>query len=99
MQIILTIIGILLWIVSICLLIKDNIKLQMYIQEAEYSHQRILQSIYDKFCELVIKYQMDRENRDYKEIAYKMGELIEDKYMQEFVINWETKDVKLVDKK
>lgn len=99
MQIILTIIGILLWVVSICLLIKDNIKLQMYIQEAEYSHQRILQSIYDKFCELVIKYQMDRENRDYKEIAYKMGELIEDKYMQEFVINWETKDVKLVDKK
>lgn len=99
MQIILTIIGILLWIVSICLLIKDNIKLQMYIQDAEYSHQRILQSIYDKFCELVIKYQMDKENRDYKEIAYKMGELIEDKYMQEFVINWETKDVKLVDKK
>lgn len=99
MQIILTIIGILLWIVSVCLLIKDNIKLQMYIQEAEYSHQRILQSIYDKFCELVIKYQIDRENRDYKEIAYKMGELIEEKYMQEFVINWETKDVKLVDKK
>lgn len=99
MQIILTIIGMLLWIVSICLLIKDNIKLQMYIQDAEYSHQRILQSIYDKFCELVIKYQIDRENRDYKEIAYKMGELIEDKYMQEFVINWETKDVKLVDKK
>lgn len=99
MQIILTIIGILLWIVSICLLIKDNIKLQMYIQDAEYSHQRILQSIYDKFCELVIKYQIDRENRDYKEIAYKMGELIEEKYMQEFVINWETKDVKLVDKK
>lgn len=99
MQIILTIIGILLWVVSICLLIKDNIKLQMYIQEAEYSHQRILQSIYDKFCELVIKYQMDKENRDYKEIAYKMGELIEEKYMQEFVINWETKDVKLVDKK
>lgn len=99
MQIILTIIGILLWIVSVCLLIKDNIKLQMYIQDAEYSHQRILQSIYDKFCELVIKYQMDKENRDYKEIAYKMGELIEDKYMQEFVINWETKDVKLVDKK
>lgn len=98
MQIILTI-GILLWIVSICLLIKDNIKLQMYIQDAEYSHQRILQSIYDKFCELVIKYQIDRENRDYKEIAYKMGELIEEKYMQEFVINWETKDVKLVDKK
>lgn len=99
MQIILTIIGILLWVVSICLLIKDNIKLQMYIQDAEYSHQRILQSIYDKFCELVIKYQMDKENRDYKEIAYKMGELIEEKYMQEFVINWETKDVKLVDKK
>lgn len=99
MQAILTIIGILLWTVSICLLIKDNIKLQMYIQDAEYSHQRILQSIYDKFCELVIKYQMDRENRDYKEIAYKMGELIEEKYMQEFVINWETKDVKLVDKK
>lgn len=99
MQIILTIIGILLWIVSICLLIKDNIKLQMYIQDAEYSHQRILQSIYDKFCELSIKYQIDRENRDYKEIAYKMGELIEEKYMQEFVINWETKDVKLVDKK
>lgn len=99
MQIILTIIGILLWIVSICLLIKDNIKLQMYIQDAEYSHQRILQAIYDKFCELVIKYQIDRENRDYKEIAYKMGELIEEKYMQEFVINWETKDVKLVDKK
>lgn len=99
MQIILTIIGILLWTVSICLLIKDNIKLQMYIQDAEYSHQRILQSIYDKFCELAIKYQIDKENRDYKEIAYKMGELIEDKYMQEFVINWETKDVKLVDKK
>lgn len=99
MQIILTIIGILLWIVSICLLIKDNMKLQIYIQDAEYSHQRILQSIYDKFCELVIKYQIDRENRDYKEIAYKMGELIEEKYMQEFVINWETKDVKLVDKK
>lgn len=99
MQAILTIIGILLWTVAICLLIKDNIKLQMYIQDAEYSHQRILQSIYDKFCELAIKYQIDRENRDYKEIAYKMGELIEEKYMQEFVINWETKDVKLVDKK
>lgn len=99
MQAILTIIGILLWMVTILLLIKDNMKLKIYIQDVEYSHQRILQSIYDKFCELVIKYQIDRENRDYKEIAYKMGELIEEKYMQEFVINWETKDVKLVDKK
>lgn len=41
----------------------------------------------------------DKENKDYKDIAYKMAELIEDKYMQKFVINWETKDVKLVDKK
>lgn len=41
----------------------------------------------------------NKENKDYKDIAYKMAELIEDKYMQEFVINWETKDVKLVDKK
>lgn len=99
MQAILSIISVLLWLLNTVLLIKDNIKLKMYIQDAEYSHQRILQSIYDKFCELSIKYQIDRENRDYKEIAYKMGELIEEKYMQEFVINWETKDVKLVDKK
>lgn len=41
----------------------------------------------------------NKEDKDYKDIAYKMAELIEDKYMQKFVINWETKDVKLVDKK
>lgn len=99
MQAILTIINIILWLLATVMIVKDNTKFEMYIQEAEYSHQRILQSIYDKFCELSIKYQIDRENRDYKEIAYKMGELIEEKYMQEFVINWETKDVKLVDKK
>ena len=99
MQAILTIINIILWLLVTVMIAKDNTKFEMYIQDAEYSHQRILQSIYDKFCELSIKYQIDRENRDYKEIAYKMGELIEEKYMQEFVINWETKDVKLVDKK
>lgn len=99
MQAILTIIGILLWMVTILLLIKDNMKLKIYIQDAEYSHQRMFQAIYDKVYELLIKYQVEKENRDYKEIAYRMGELIEEKYMQEFVINWETKDVKLVDKK
>lgn len=99
MQAILSIISVLLWLLNTVLLIKDNMKLKIYIQDAEYSHQRMFQAIYDKVYELLIKYQVEKENRDYKEIAYRMGELIEEKYMQEFVINWETKDVKLVDKK
>ena len=82
-----------------CVLIVMLVNRYIELTERDIRNDKTILKTALELVDIKEQIKSDKENKDYKDIAYKMAELIEDKYMQKFVINWETKDVKLVDKK
>ena len=82
-----------------CVLIVMLVNRDIELTERDIRNYKTILKTALELVDIKEQIKSDKENKDYKDIAYKMAELIEDKYMQKFVINWETKDVKLVDKK
>lgn len=82
-----------------CVLIVMLVNRDIELTERDIRNDKTILKTALELVDIKEQIKSDKENKDYKDIAYKMAELIEDKYMQKFVINWETKDVKLVDKK
>ena len=80
-----------------CVLIVMLVNRDIELTERDIRNDKTILKTALELVDIKEQIKSDKENKDYKDIAYKMAELIEDKYMQKFVINWETKDVKLVD--
>ena len=82
-----------------CVLIVMLVNRDIELTERDIRNDKTILKTALELVDIKEQIKSDKENKDYKDIASKMAELIEDQYMQKFVINWETKDVKLVDKK